>query len=611
MRSHYVLASLLVAGLMVLFSLPSPADETASKEKIDKLIEQLGSGSFAEREKASKDLAAIGMPALEALRKAAKSEDAEIRKRAEDILPKIERQAESVRVLTPKRMTLTYKDTPLGEAVDDFHKKSGYNIQLHDPDGKLKERKITLDSGETTFWHALGLFCDKAELTEASLEDLMRVPQPPGGGLGAPAAGPFPGGAFVKGMGGMPGRFGLNGQLFLRDGKARALHTDDRSAVRIRVTGKPAPVLFGTIPDGEFGVTLEVSPEPKLQWQYYQSIHIDTAVDDQDQKLSQVIPQVEAVAGAGAGNPGIAVQGAVGGGVKFQQMQMIARQRMMWGGLNQQVPVQLKKGAKEAKSLKELKGTVTAQMLTEARPVITADNLDKAAGKSFKGDEGGEIKIVNVKTEENQTSIELQFEQPPFDKVMPAQGAVLQGVGVNNGAMIQGVIVPAPPAPAPAKKAVQPPAAPVGVRPVEKPPAPPQEKKPEQRPAERPVAPPPPPPPPPGVQQPAAKNPLPPAAQLQQIQIGGAAFGGIQLMDSMNGLGIQDDKGHSLPIDASRSRASLSLVQQGNGPPKQSMTWTLVCPHGKDKAKPAKVVFLGRKLVTVEIPFTLKDVPLP
>jgi hypothetical protein len=553
----------LVAGLALMIPPSTLASEAPNKEKIDKLIEQLGSASFAEREKASKELAAIGAPALEALRKAAKSDDAEIRKRAEEILPKIERQAESARVLVPKRVKLVYKDTPLGEALADFQKKSGYKIHLHDPDGKLKERKITLDTGETTFWHAFASFCDKAELSEASMEDLMRVPQPAGGAPGAvPAAPPFAvrpgGGAIIKGMPGMPGMLGRNGQLILKDGKASPLPADDRCAVRIRALGKSD--LVGNIPEGEIIVSLEVSLEPKLQWQTFQSIHIDKAVDDRDQKLAQVIPQVEGAAGLAGGNlPG-------GGGVNLQmQMQMrmqmmMARQKMGWSGLSRQVPVQFKKGAKDAKSLKELKGVLTAQLLTEARPVITADKLDKAEGKVFKGDEGGEIKIVSIKTEEKQTTIQLELQQPPLDKVVPAQPNLVPGVVAPPGAGLPGAKKPLlPAAPAEAGKAAQPPAVPQA-----------------------------------------------------QFLPGGVAFGGpMQFRDSMNGLSIQDDKGNALPIDASRSHFSVSFVQQANAPLRQAMTWTLVCPHGKDKNKPAKVVYLGQKQATVDIPFALKDVPLP
>jgi hypothetical protein len=51
--------------------------------------------------------------------------------------------------------------------------------------------------------------------------------------------------------------------------------------------------------------------------------------------------------------------------------------------------------------------------------------------------------------------------------------------------------------------------------------------------------------------------------------------------------------------------------QQAGGVFKQTSTYTLISRREKDKGQPAKVVYLGRKRVTVEIPFTLHDVPLP
>jgi uncharacterized protein (TIGR03067 family) len=58
--------------------------------QIDLLIRQLGSSQFAEREAASRRLEAIGETALEALRKAAKSNDVEVRRRAEQVIEAIE-----------------------------------------------------------------------------------------------------------------------------------------------------------------------------------------------------------------------------------------------------------------------------------------------------------------------------------------------------------------------------------------------------------------------------------------------------------------------------------------------------------------------------------------
>jgi hypothetical protein len=504
---HPLFVVTFVASLALTLS-PSPrASETPGKDQIDRLIKQLGSDSFAEREKASHELAVIGVPALQALRQAVQSTDAEVRKRAEELLPKIEMQAESMRVLAPKLVHLIYKDTPLSDAVADFCKKSGYSIQLHDPDGKLGERKITLDTGETTFWHAFALFCEKAGVSEASREDRIPAPQL----LGAPGAQAV---ILRPGRGWAPG---VPGQWLLKDGKAPQRPTDDRSAARIRVLSQSD--LFGKAPEGEILLALEVSLEPKLQWQIFQSVHLKKAVDDRNQKLMQVVPQVE---GAASEPLGLPRQLARGGSEPF-----LARPRVEWSGMGQVIPIQLKKGAKEAQALKELSGVLTAQLLTQPQPLMVADSLDQAVGKTFKGDGDGSIKILSVQAEKEQTTIRLMLEQPSYDKVVPLQPNVLAGMAPQGAAPLQGV-----------KSAIH-----------------------------------------------------------------------HGFMDSFNGLSIQDDKGNMLPLDVRQARMQMNFVQQGNGVPKQILTCTLVGLHGK--SRPAKVVYLGRKRVTVEIPFAFKDVPLP
>jgi hypothetical protein len=561
MRSRSLLAALMIAGMAHWNSLPSPADETPSQDKINKLIEQMGSDTFTEREMATQALAVIGVPALEALHKAAKSGDAEVRKRAEEIIPQIEIQAENNRILAPKPVHLVYKHAPLNEAVADFQKQSGYRIHVHDPQGRLRERKITIDTGETTFWHALALFCDKAELTESSMENLNLVPQAPGFAPGKPAPGAP---AWAGRPGAWPavppqGPIGMNGQLILKDGKSKQLPTDDGTAVRIRSLNKAH--LFGQVPKGELIVPLEVSAEPRLQWQALQSIRIEKAVDDQDQKLTQVIPQVE---GGVVFNGNVAIVPPRGG---------MAMQRVLfWDALHQGMPVQLKKGAKDAKSLKELKGVVTVQLLTEARALITADKLDKATGQIFKGESGGSIKIVEVNAQDRQTTIQVEFEQPPFDRVVPAQQDAMPGFGVRPAVRFPragGKMMPAPAAP-PGRLG-----------------------------------------PPPA--NPALPQPAPAALPGAQIQIGGG--GGIAVGAPMrfaglfNGLSVQDDKGNALPIQVQQTQ--FRVVARARGARMPTLMYTFVCQHDKDKGQPAKVVYLGRKRVTVEIPFTVQDVPLP
>lgn len=543
MTPRFFLLSLAVClGLALL----SAAGEDASANKIDQLIKQLGSESFAERQKATKALDAIGVPALEALRKAANGDDAEVKRRAGELLKKIEKRAESAKLLTPRRVHLVYKDLPLDKAVADLEKQSGYKIHLLDPKGELKKRKITLDTGAATFFHALELFCTKADLVEATMQDLIQfqpgampggppgallkprrnikqpppppplgqAPPPPGGALAVQAPPAPPPGKPAPAVPAAPrflpaARPGMRtfslepGLIVLKDGKPKKLPSDDASAVRIRAL--PKDETPEAAPEGEFLLTLDVTPEPRLQWQSLESIRIEKALDERGQQLTPITPQVPA------------------GPVPLAQ----ARPPMMvpfGGGLKQHVAVYLKKGEKAAKSLKHLQGVISAHVLSEPKPMITVDNLAKAAGKTFKGKEGGSIKILDVKTDEDKkTTVQLEFERPPTDEVTPVLGGVPMPMQIRVG-----------------------------------------------------------------------------GAGAKPIRVANPVFNG-----PVNGLSIQDDKGNSLPMQIGPQR--IRMVRRGGG----IFTYTFVCQPGKDQGQPAKVVYLGRKRLAIDIPFRLKNVPLP
>src|SRR5262249_26245961 len=87
--SRLVLFSFMLLTLTVPALSQSPTK--AEPSEIERLIKQLGSDNFAEREAASKALEAIGEPALEALKKAAtESVDAEVRRRAKQMVQSVE-----------------------------------------------------------------------------------------------------------------------------------------------------------------------------------------------------------------------------------------------------------------------------------------------------------------------------------------------------------------------------------------------------------------------------------------------------------------------------------------------------------------------------------------
>ena len=69
----------------------SPTD--LDPQNVDGLVRNLGAPSFENREKATKDLLRMGLPALASLREALREPDAEVRRRAEQCVEKIERDA--------------------------------------------------------------------------------------------------------------------------------------------------------------------------------------------------------------------------------------------------------------------------------------------------------------------------------------------------------------------------------------------------------------------------------------------------------------------------------------------------------------------------------------
>src|SRR3954471_24163851 len=101
-------------------------------DRVDRLINQLGSSSYADREEASKALDEVGAPALDALRKASHARDAEIRRRSLALVRRIEERVENAQLLAPQKVRLAYKDVPLADAVADLAKKTGFVINLAD-----------------------------------------------------------------------------------------------------------------------------------------------------------------------------------------------------------------------------------------------------------------------------------------------------------------------------------------------------------------------------------------------------------------------------------------------------------------------------------------------
>lgn len=648
MRKQVWAPALLLGIGVVLGSLAlaqQPTDKT-----IAGLIDKLGSGDFEDREQAEQELDKLGLKAIDALKQAAKSEDAEVRRRAEDLVAKIEKREASALILRPTRVTLSLKDAPVAEAIAALRKQTDFAIQLHDPEEKAKDVKVTLELKDVAFWEALAALCDKAGLAETNVAQAGAIggvgrpirpiriapgvkpipvplpiqidpavppdqpppakPVPPkpeeGFAVGEDAAVPPPAqdlpavappppplppvqvapgaqviirgqgviiGGGAPGMpfpGGMPSAPGL---IVLTPAKIDKLPADLATSFRVRAV----PNQFQVQIPGQtlHTVTLEVTPEPRFQFAGHDKVAIKKAIDDQDQNLAEFDPnQPFAVPGGGIGialPAGRVMPGFPGFGGGFA------------GGTT--LPIYLKAGEKAAKSLKELSGTIAARIhVPHSKPIVVEKVLD-AAGKTFKGEKGGEVKILTVQKAGD--SVTLRFELvTPKDAVGGENGGegIFPVPGIQFGGVAPAILPVVPPLPAPVPVPVPVPDKPEGFA-VE---------------AEEKLIPL---PPPPVAAQAAGPIQVQVAPAIAQVQIGGpgmvVGFGGMP-----SGLRLLDEKGNPVVIQG--------VQQQWNAGPNgpAQVIWQLQIAQGKDQPKLDKLTWQLQKAASVDVPFTLKNVPL-
>ena len=142
------------------------------------LVGQLGDARFAVREAAAKSLIKLGAAAMPAVQSAIDTtDDPGIRERAEALLPRLQRIADSERYLAPKMVKLDYRDVPLASIVEDLKKRTGIPLALVAEKVALPSRAVTLTGGEVTAWQAIEKLCAAAGLRE---EHVAELPLPKG-----------------------------------------------------------------------------------------------------------------------------------------------------------------------------------------------------------------------------------------------------------------------------------------------------------------------------------------------------------------------------------------------------------------------------------------------
>ncbi|MSR32124.1 MAG: hypothetical protein EXR99_11515 [Gemmataceae bacterium] len=597
---------------LVLFAGVSLGLQTESG--VAKLVRDLGSSSFEEREKATRDLEAQGEKALVELKKASASEDAEVRRRAEDLVRKIESQLENQRLTRPTLVQLNHKEAPLENVLADLFKQSGFRVILQDRAGTAAKKKVTVQTSRIPFWEALEQVCLAGGLVEIAvplngievMPELIefeigplpvqpriapvqprRIVPPPqkeeqgnrrGVQAGAAVRVALIQGAVVQpvkeekvpalpqailplppvagGIRGLPesrpGGMPLRAEVIvLRPGIVEPLPVDTRSAYRIRALKSPEKI-FGKSASGKILLGLEVTPEPRLKLRNISRVLISKAVDDQGQIL------VHEASLTNAGDP---VPPPLNGPGRIIIRPLPAIAMELADG-QPRVPIFFSKAEKESKKIASLEGALVLEVLSEEQTCLEIVNLEKAGQGKVEGKLGGWIKLNEFKKEANGShKVRFEWEIPPG--VTPVNG---EAAGAKVQRIFQGV-----PGPFPVPLPVQPKPAPAP--------------KPKQGLAFQPA-------------------PVPAPLPLQvQVQLGNVEFatGNLAGSSHIQGFQVLDTAGNAL-----RSTTSSSRFQQGPGGIIRELT--LVFPKGTNP--PASLVFKGRKSHTVEAPFALKDIPL-
>src|SRR5437870_6500229 len=115
-----------LGALLVVLLTSARGAADAPSPNVEKLIDQLGSRVFAEREQAARLLQARGPSVLPALRKALGHRDTEVRRRVQELIAPLAAAA----AVAPKRITLKADHWPLADLLKEVETQTGYRIDV-------------------------------------------------------------------------------------------------------------------------------------------------------------------------------------------------------------------------------------------------------------------------------------------------------------------------------------------------------------------------------------------------------------------------------------------------------------------------------------------------
>jgi hypothetical protein len=376
----------LVVVLVSVFTLQADEKPAKASPKTVRLIADLGSPSFEEREQASRALDELGAVVLPHLHRALKSDDPEVCRRAAELIEAIELRAQTQRLLQKSKIRLSYKDVKVTDAVADLARRTGNNLQVS---GAVGNRKVTLDTGDLTYWEALAKLCDAAGLHE-------KLPDPSAAPREARQIEMVGRGRRVMFLNdsNLSNHIKSDGPIVLEDGKGPAPATAVHGALRVRaLTSKESAK------GGQMMLVLEFKLEASVSWEALSSVRIDKAVDDRGQVLEptglfvgkqQLMPAFD------------------------DETILIVDGEFQWPTNRGQrlLPIGFRTGKKPSKTLSELRGTVGAWVRTPVEELLRVEDPAKAIDKVLHGTDGATIKLMEFTTRGQVHQLRIEMMPP-------------------------------------------------------------------------------------------------------------------------------------------------------------------------------------------------------
>lgn len=175
-------AVLALGGVFLLGSAPGAAQEPKTP-RVARLIRQLGSPDFSEREAAGRELARLGPRSEPRLTKALSDDDYEIRLHAQDLL----RRLQLARLWSGGLVEYRAEQAPLGEVLAELARQSGTRLEL--ADARLASKRVTVDFRDAPFWRAADALCRQTQTSIRPRQGVLMLVSAESGQIPAAPAG--------------------------------------------------------------------------------------------------------------------------------------------------------------------------------------------------------------------------------------------------------------------------------------------------------------------------------------------------------------------------------------------------------------------------------------